>query len=424
MQITGTYQNYQNITNLLTPLGVKGSGDLIMEVFSTSVRNLQKKINDQVFSEESNAAVTQLYSQISNLSETAQKLKLTDMYSVFNDRTAQSSDSNVLTGAAFDAFSQESGATEATYTIAVTQLAQAQENVGIALSTTEVSPVNEGTNTFNININGHDQELIIEVQAGDTNETVFRKIETAINEAGIGVTADVITGSSEGTQQLTIRNNTTGQENTFSISDVDGNVVAETGLGVVSTDAQDAVYSVDGTDYVSGNNNNYLDGGLVEVALRGEGEATLTVAPDQGKVEEAISNFISGLNEFTDFFENNEAYIKDDALSTVHTFVADHKQELESLGISEGEDGRLIVDNSKLSEAVSQNLSDIKRTFGGFDGLGEQITGYTSHIATDSPLNYVKEAGNLSPNFTDYIYSSSVNMLTQILQGTLFDDFI
>jgi uncharacterized protein YrrD len=127
-----------------------------MEVFSASVGNLQQKISDQIFSEESNAALAQLYDKVSDLATKAQKLTLTDMNSVFNDRTAQSSDVNVLTATAFDAFSQESGATEATYAITVTQLAQAQENIGTELTGADVSTVNEGTNTFNINIDGQD----------------------------------------------------------------------------------------------------------------------------------------------------------------------------------------------------------------------------------------------------------------------------
>jgi hypothetical protein len=75
-----------------------------------------------------------------------------------------------------------------------------------------------------------------------------------------------------------------------------------------------------------------------------------------------------------------------------------------------------------LSEAVSQNLSEVKETFGGFDGLSVQVNNYASRVTTESPLNYAKEAEHLSPDFTDCIYGSSVNMLTQILQGTLLDD--
>jgi flagellar hook-associated protein 2 len=261
------------------------------------------------------------------------------------------------------------------------------------------------------------------VQAGDTHETVLQKMETAINEAGLGVSAEIIAGSVEGTQKLVLRADNTGINNAFSISDVSGNAVTETGVETATTDAQDALYTVDGFDYTSGTNNIYLDGGLVEVALKGTGDANLTVAPDEGDVQNAVSDFVSEINAFLDFLESNEDYIKEDVFSSVHSFVVDHKQELESFGISEGDDERLEIDEAQLSEAVSQNLSGIKETFGGFDGLGVQINSYASRVATDSPLNYGKEAESLSPDFTDYIYGSSVNMLSQILQGSLLDDF-
>jgi flagellar hook-associated protein 2 len=424
MQITGSYFNYQNITNLLAPLGVKGSGNLVMEVFSASVGNLQQKIDDQIFSEESNAALSQLYDKVSGLSEKAKKLTLTDMNSLFNDRTAESSDADVLTATAFDAFSQESGATEATYAIRVDQLALAQENVGSELSGAEVSNVIEGTNTFNININGQDNEINIEVLAGDTNEAVLQKIETAVNQADLGVTAQITTDDVAGTQQLSLKGDNTGEDNAFSISDVAGNAVSVTGVGTVSTAAQDAGYHVDGNGFTSGTNNIYLDGGLVEVELKGEGEATLTVAPDETEVKDAVSTFVSEINAFLDFLEQNEDYIKEDVSSSVYSFVVDHKNELASFGISEGDDGRLDIDEIQLSEAVSQNLSEIKETFGGLDGLSVLVSNYATRVTSESPLNYAKEAENLNPDFTDYIYGSSVNMLTQILQGTLLDDFI
>jgi flagellar hook-associated protein 2 len=422
MQITGSYYNYQNITNLLAPLGVKGSGNLVMDVFSASVGNLQQKINDQIFSEESSAALTQLYDKVSDLSEKAKKLTLTDMESVFNDRTAQSSNADVLTATAFDAFSQESGATEATYAIRVDQLAKVQENVGSELIGSEVSVVNEGTNTFNININGQDNEISIEVLAGDTNEVVLQKIETAINDTEIGVIAQITIDNEAGTEQLTLKGNSTGVDNAFSISDITGNAVSVIGLGTTTTEAQDAAYNVDGNDFSSGVNNIYLDGGLVEVALKGEGEATLTVAPDEIEVKDALSAFISEINEFIEFLEQNEDYVKEDVLSSVQSFVADHKNELVTFGISEGDDGRLDIDEVQLSEAVSQNLSEVKETFGGLDGLSVQVNNYATRVTTESPLNYAKEAEQLSPDFTDFIYGSSVNMLTEILQGTLLDD--
>jgi flagellar hook-associated protein 2 len=190
MQITGTYSNYLNLNTLLSPLGVKGSGDLVMSVFSASMGNLTSKINNQIFSKESAIAANQLYNEALNLSSKTTKLTQADINSVFNGRTATSSNSNVLTASAYDALSQDTGAAEATYDISVSQMAQSQENTGVELNKADASVVGLGTNTFNININGQDNELSIEVVDGDTNEAVLQKIETAFNDAGLG--ADLI----------------------------------------------------------------------------------------------------------------------------------------------------------------------------------------------------------------------------------------
>jgi len=424
MQISGSYNNYLTMTNLLAPLGVKGSGDLVMQVFTSAMGNLKNEINQQIFSKESEAALKQLYNDVSDLAGKAKKLTLTDFNSVFNDRTAISSDPNVLTGTAIDAFSSYSGATEATYNISVTQLARGQENTGLELNAADSSVVNTGTNAFNVNINGQDHELGIEVVEGDTNEDVLQKMAQAINEAGIGISTEVTDGIDEGTKGLVITSDYTGTDSTFTISDISSNAVTATGIDSVSTSAQDAVYKVGGTDYTSGSNTIYMDDGMVTVNLQGVGESSLTVAPDEEKVENAITDLVSEVNSFIDFLENNTDYIKDEVLSSINSFINDHKRELEYFGITQGEDGRLEVDTDKLATAAGQNLAGIKEAFSGFDGLAVQMDNYASHIATDSPLNYAKESEKISMQFADYLYGTSVGMLQKLMQGMLLDAYI
>jgi flagellar hook-associated protein 2 len=423
MHITGSYSNYLTMTSLLAPMGVKGSGDLVMQVFTSAVGNLQDKIDQQIFSEESEAALEQLYTDVSNLASKAKKLTLTDFNSVFNDRSAQSSDPNVVTATAVDAFSQDSGATEAAYDISVTQLAQAQENTGFELNATDASVVGLGTNTFNVNINGQDNLLNIDVLEGDTNEDVLQKMAQAINGASLGISAEVTNGSADGTKKLVVTSDATGAANAFTISDVSGDAVTATGGDSVTTAAQDAAYAVDGTDFTSGSNTIYLDEGLVTVNLQGIGESTLTVAPDAQQVENAITDFVSQVNSFIDSLENNSDYIKDDVLASLNSFISAHKNELASLGITQGEDGRLELNLDELATATSQNMEEIKETFGGFDGLAVQMNNYASRIETDSPLNYAKEAENMSMSFTDYLYGTSATLLQQILQGSLLNTY-
>jgi flagellar capping protein FliD len=107
----------------------------------------------------------------------------------------------------------------------------------------------------------------------------------------------------------------------------------------------------------------------------------------------------------------------------MNSFITDHKMELESLGITPDEDGALVIDTDKLATAVSDNLSSIKKTFGGLDGLAVQTENHAARIATDSPLNYAKEAERMSMDFADYLYGTSATMLKGIIYGMLLNAF-
>ncbi|MEE8398761.1 MAG: flagellar filament capping protein FliD [Desulfobacterales bacterium] len=423
MQVTGSYTNYLNISRLLSPVGVRGSGDFVMQVFASSLSNLQDKMDQQIFSKESTDALTELYHNISDLASKATPLTLTHMDSVFRDRSAVSSDINVLTATAGNAFSDDTGATEATYDISITQIAQGQENTGLQLNSADASVIGTGINTFNLTVNGQDHALSITVVDGDTNGIVLQNIEAAIDGSALGITADVITNDTDGTAHLLISADGTGLANAYSLSDVSGNAISATAADTESTVAQDAMYSVDGIDQTSGVNTVYLDDEMVVVTFGQAGDAILKIAPDESEVNNAISTFVSEINAFIDFNKSSSDYIEEDVLSTVNSFISDHRAALESLGITRGDDGKLHIDSGMLTAAVRENLSGVKDTFGGFDGVAVRTHSYASEVSTDSPLNYAKEAGSMSVAFADYIYNASVGMMKLTLTGSLVNSY-
>jgi flagellar hook-associated protein 2 len=425
MQITGSYLNYQNITNLLSTMGVKSSGDLILGVFESSVTDLQNKIDKQVFSQESAKALSTFYGEVSDLAAKASRLTLDNLHSVFYDRSPVSSDPDVLTATAFDAFSADSGAAEAAYDLSVSQLARAQENRSMELNAEGATGVDQGENRFLVHINGQDFEQSITVEEGDTNEDVLQKMVSAINEEnGMGVTAQIIEGPGEGTLQIAVQSDNTGVANEFTITDLSGSAVSATGADVVSQSALDALYTVDGESYSDGSNTIFLDDGMVTVNLKGEGESTLTVAPDRINVKEAVTSFISGMNSIKDFLDENKDYISDEVSAALDSSIDQHGIKLASFGITLNEEGRLDIDEMQLEESINQDFSDIKEAFAGFGGLAVGVENELNRISLASPLEYAKEAESMHTDFSDYIYSSSASMLTQILQGALLDRYV
>ncbi len=422
MEITGAYTNYLNISNLLAPLGVSGSANYVTQVFSSSVAELQDKIDQQIFSRESSVALSELYGQVTNLSLLADRLAVTDTNSVFNNRTAQSSDSGVLTATAWDSFSPGTGAAEATYDISVSQLARGQENTGTALAGSDQSAVEAGVNVFTITVEEQDYVLDITVAADDTNGDILYEISRVINERVSGLSAEMT--DDEGTVSLNLTSDATGAEAAFTVSDISGNAVAATGIDNVSVEAADAVYSVDGASLVSEANSVYLDDGAVQVNLYGTGDATLEVGPDETAVYNAVTSMANGINSYIDFYNDNSDYLSEDLLTSLNSVLNDQKSDLASIGITLNSEGYLQIDESTLTSAVNNNPSAVENIFSSFDGFAQEISSYTSGIASESPLSYAKEAETLSGQFIDFIYNSSAMRLQNLLSGSLLSVYV
>ena len=160
---------------------------------------------------------------------------------------------------------------------------------------------------------------------------------------------------------------------------------------------------------------------MVTANLKGVGETILEVGVDESTVKNALSALVSEINTFIGFLENNSDYIKDKVLSSVNAYIDNHHSKLESFGITLGDDGKLVIDHTKLTETIDQNPAGIKDTFGGFDGLAVQFNNYASSLATDNPLNYAKEADNMDLYSMDQAYSFSAETSKNILEGTLLN---
>ena len=141
-------------------------------------------------------------SDISALSSSASAL---GQPSLFQTYTAASSNTSVATATA------SSSAIPGTYSFTVNQLAQASEiaSQGIAATSTTV-----GTGTFGITVNG----TLTNVSVTSSNDTLSG-LAQAINNAGAGVSAAVISdGSSNSPYRLVLTSNTTGTNSAITIN--------------------------------------------------------------------------------------------------------------------------------------------------------------------------------------------------------------
>ena len=332
--------------------------------------------------------------------------------------TFQASLGAIATTSSFDALSASSSNTTAftasagstatlgSYSVQITQLAQAQQLVS-ATAWSGGGSATVGTGTLQISLGSTNFNVAI---AGG-NDTVSG-IAAAINAAtgNPGVEASVITGSGGGAH-LVLTSSLTGLANAIKVTETDGGNGLATltyGTGNTANYTQqtaplDASLSISGVAYTSASNT--VTGALSGVTLNLLGTtssaATLTVATDTATVQSNIQAFVAAYNVMQGTFASLGSYnsttntagpmlgdallsgtqsrVRSTLYGIVNTGSATYNS-LASVGITTKSDGTLSVNVATLSAALSSNFSAVSQLFSGTSGVASSLN---SQITTD-----------------------------------------
>jgi flagellar hook-associated protein 2 len=349
------------------------------------------------------AQISALGTLKSSLSTFQSALSALDSPSAFDTETANTSNSAVFTATA------TSGAPVGTYSVAVTQLAQAQQILSGSLATSGSTTLGTGTlqlslgsTSFNVSIN--------------SSEDTLDGIAAAINSASgnPGITATVLQGTDGA--HLLLSSTQTGAANTIQVSETDaGTALAALTYPAPNTDptpqnpgpdlhytvqtiAQDAQYSVAGVAATSSSNtiSNALSG--ITLTLTGQTAAntpaSLSVSTDTSTIQSNISAFVSAYNTLAGSFASLGGYdsststagpmmgnallsgiesqVQGALYSIVNTGSSTYNS-LASIGITTNSDGTLSLNSTTLSNAMSTNFSAVNTLFSGTGGVATSL---------------------------------------------------
>jgi flagellar hook-associated protein 2 len=390
-----------------------------------------------------NAEITTLQSQTSDLTslETTTTNLDNDMQSLNSSSgplaasTVASSNSNIVTATA------ASGTAAGSTTVVVNNLASTASFTSstVADPTTTALP----TETFTIT-DGNDNTATLTTGSGIDNLT---ELEAAVNAAGLGVTASIITDATG--SRLALTSNTSGTAGNFTASStgttfsfasaVTGNNASLVVNGINISSATNTV-----TGAVPGLTLNLLS------APSPTSSVSLTVAPDTSAASTAINQFVTDYNtaitdlnsEFSDTGSGQGSLAQDQVVlnlqSTLEQAVAytatpatgstaTTVPNLTSLGISVGSDGTLTVDSATLDNVLQNNFGDVQNFFqgsaqNGFASvLDTQLTSFTD--ASDGAFtvdlqSIATQTTALQTNITNF----QTNIITP-LQTKLQADF-
>ncbi|QQD19724.1 flagellar filament capping protein FliD [Spongiibacter nanhainus] len=287
------------------------------------------------------------------------------------------------------------------YSVEVEQLATRHKIASAAYADSDTSV---GTGQLSITVNGETMTLDIET-GGDS----LAAIRDAINssEANPGVSASIV--NDQDGAHLVLTADKSGVENTISVSvstdgsdtgdlaqlDYDPNAASNPMAEKV--EALDSIVHIDGFTQTSADLQitDMIEGVTLDLKEARPGESiSLSISRDTASITKSVEGFVSNYNKLVTVINDLTAYdpetktaglLQGDA--TVRGIATQLRQALSNavggldsdintlaeLGITTGDNGKLVLDSDALKEVMSEDFNAISQVFSGDDGYASRF---------------------------------------------------
>ena len=340
-------------------------------------------------------AFTSLGTDLSTLSTSLQAL--TDFQGVMASKLGSSSDLNILSLGSADAT-----AVAGSHTVVVTQLAQTSSEYSAVVHANDTL---SGSLTIQVGTSGTPHTIQV-VSGTSDNLTSYA---AAINSAGIGVTARIISDTTG--SRLSLVSGTDGAAGQLTIT---GGLTDATTASAIAMKTgltgQDALLTVDGISVDSGTN-------TVSTAIPGVTFQLLSADPltnvqvqvvnDNSSVKTAFTTFATAYNaivkdlstqEGKDSSGNTEPLFGNSVLSRIQSLLSlaltsgspsGGVSSLYQLGISVNQDGTLKVDTATLDAELNSNYSDVVGYLQDTMSFGVNLQNALDQLGNESPTGAI-----------------------------------
>jgi flagellar hook-associated protein 2 len=285
--------------------------------------------------------------------------------------------------------------------VTVSQLACPQTNTGNFLQPNS-KPFAAGKYSFDLQVQDLTYQFEFGVNATDTVTDTQQKIARLINQADIGLNAQLLTDGL-GNSAISITSDATGirgisptifhiqSQNSSDASDSNTELVSTLGLDRVTQYPANAVYSVNGTTATSVSNEVTIDNNYVLTFFDTTGKAPVTISmnTDTDAIADSIGELIGGYNNLISVTANdaNEHFKGNEKLKKDFAGIAkSYNHLLNENGLSVTDNGTIAVDRDAIiSAADNGTLGDI---FSGLNAFKQAVQKKAEDISLN-PMDYV-----------------------------------
>jgi flagellar hook-associated protein 2 len=449
-----------------------GSG-LDIESIITGLMNVEKAPLTLVSTQKTNfqAKLSAFGSLKSALSTFQTSVTALSTAAKFNAQTATSGNTSLFTATANGA------ATTGDYAVTVSQLAKSQKiaMAGMA-NTTDII----GTGTLSISFGTYTPAVTTPTAAPatfvdntdkaainitiDSSNNTLAGVRDAINASNSSVSATIVNDGS--TNRLVITSKDTGEVNSLKIAvtDDDGTNGDASGLSQLAFDplatagsgnnmsimqqAKNALLNIDGIDIVKQSNTitDAIEGVTLNILGLSDANSTqLSVASDQTKIKESVTSFVDAFNKVNETLRKLTKYDETGTASgkllgdaTARSVINQIRgivtkaiptgnaiTSLSDIGVTFQRDGTLAVEDTKLSDAITNHFSDMADLFSiSAKTSDSQVTFIGSNINTKAgtyAIN-VSQLGTSTSNAVGTINGVSATGFGYELMGAVGDD--
>jgi flagellar hook-associated protein 2 len=351
---------------------------------------------------------------------------LTDPAGILASKQGSSSDTNslALTGAT-------SHAVAGSHSITVTKLAQNATSYSAAIPAADTLA---GSITLQV---GSQPATTIAV---NSQNPTLSGLAAAINQAGVGINASVISDSSGA--RLSLVSTTSGAAGALTIDSTQLQDASSGSLSFTPGQAgQDAQLSVDGIPLSSSSNtvSNVIPGVTFQLLNITSSPVQVQIANDTGSATTAISTFVKDYNAVISALNAQEG--KDSSGNAEPLFgnplIASIQQQLSSglttqqaggirsvgdLGFQVNGDGTLTINNDTLTQALTNQFTDVQNFFQAAGSFGVKMMTAVNNSGSSNPLGTLNQAtqsnARIESSLNDSVATMDASIATQKTQLT------
>ena len=372
--VNSVYNKTNNYTNTSNNFSISSS---YKDTYAKRLSELQSYTND------SKEFYSNFVDKFSELKKSSNSLKSYGSSSVFKESYG-SNDTSVVSTTSTGSYNTTD------YKIEVSQLATGKSISYNELSSTGKDLIKDGS--ISINNGKSSYTLDVNTENALNNKDAMNKIAETVNKAKMGVNATVV--EKDGKSSLKLQSATTGENSKLTVafgSDLSNSISVKT------TEAgKNAKYKVNNVDYTSESNNVNISS-TVKASLNKIGKAEISSDNvDSKKIVDAVKKFANDYNNVVNFLDkNSDKSTKLESLADSFKSTKNSSNSLSEIGITVGDDGKLSINEEKLTGALKSDAKKVKNIFNGSSGIANET------------YNKVQDAMNNSKNlYPSFKFSS------------------